>query len=266
MKTDAIKRVIDEGLSCVETTEQDVDAIMEYIHDATSTSPKYEGSTAYRGDSAAQQKKHRHIGISIKKTVLVTICIALMLAIAAQALGIPVWETIISWTRDKMMIDILSSGSAENHTRERAYTQAERTAWGDDVCDMIEETGRCPALPAWKPEAYEPVDYFYMDDGNGYVYVSAFYRDGGAKGLTLALEIFPSDPYAYGASIEWDGEQRREFEIDGITYYLVTNLDTNTAVWRHENVMYQLSAPLSFDTLERIIRSIRYNDEENSAY
>ena len=76
---------------------------------------------AYEIASDNQQKKPRHIGSSIKKTVLVAICMTLMLSVVAQALGIPVWEMVLSWTQEHLIVQVFyneSRGTFEDNNRQ----------------------------------------------------------------------------------------------------------------------------------------------------
>lgn len=198
-----------------------------------------------------------------RRIVAVAVCLALMLPVVAQAMGAPVWETFVSWTKEHLFIGISHTSNVEEQLNRESFSELERQVWGDDICKALEDIGYYPALPTWKPEGYEPFDFSYVDDGNGYAYVSASYSNGGNKTLTLALEILPPSSYEYGGSVELDEDQRKEFAADSTPHYFVSNIDTNTAVWQHENVLYQLSGSLEFDTLEEIVRSTQYNDKEN---
>lgn len=214
-------------------------------------------------ESVGESKTVRRCTWTTRKIVAVAACLTLMLPVVAQAMGAPVWETFVTWTKEHLFIGISHTGNVEEQLGRKGFSELERRIWGDDICKALEDTSHYPVLPTWKPEEYKPFDLFYTDDGNGYAYVSASYSDGGDKTLILALEILPPDSNEYGFSIERDEEQRKEFTVDGIQYYLVSNVDTNTAVWQYENVLYQLSGPLDFDTLEKIISSTHYNDKEN---
>lgn len=242
MKGSDIKRVIDEGLADMKMTEQSMDAVMRRIREA----------------------QEPHPGRARKMTAVVAIVLALLLlSVVAQAMGVPVWETFVAWTKEHLSIVILHTGNVEEQPGRERFSELERQTWGDDICKALEDTGHYPALPTWKPEEYEPLDLFCMDDESGYVYVSALYCDEDDNALNFMLEILSPDSHEYGLSVERDEEQRMEFTVDGTSYYLVSNLDTNTAVWQHENVMYQLSGPLSFDTLKKVISSIQYDDKES---
>lgn len=214
-------------------------------------------------ESVGEAKTVHKYTWTARKIVAATACLTLMIPVVAQAIGVPVWETFVTWTREHLFIGISHTVNVEEQLGQEGFSELERQIWGDDICKALENTGHYPALPAWKPEGYEPFDLFYMDDENGYAYVSASYSDGGDNPLILAVEILPPDSNEYRFSIEWDEKQRKELTIDGIQYHLVSNIGTNTAVWQYENVLYQLSGPLDFNTLEKIISSTHYNDKEN---
>lgn len=214
-------------------------------------------------ESVKESKPTHKCTWTTRRIVAAAACLTLMLPVVAQAMGAPVWETLVSWTKEHLFIGISHTGNVEEQLGRESFSELERQIWGDDICKALEDVGYYPALPTWKPEEYEPFDLFYMNDGNGYAYVSAQYCDEDENMLNLVLEILPYDSHEYEFSIERDEEQRKEFAADGTQYYLVSNLDTNTAVWQHENVLYQLSGSLEVDTLAEIICSTQYNDKEN---
>lgn len=207
----------------------------------------------------ASKAVHRHAWPK-KRIIAIAACAILMLPMIAQALGLPIWETIVSWTSEHLNINISQNQSDFERVDRKSYSQAERQVWGDELCDGFEDLGACPALPTWKPEGYSAFYCnFYIDDEDGYAFVNAVYQGKTDLDMTLTLEVFPSVPIEYTMSVERDEKQSKEFTIDAVQYYLVSNLDTNTAVWRYKNVTYQIAGPISFDDLEKMIRSIQYD-------
>lgn len=207
----------------------------------------------------ASKAVHRHAWPK-KRIIAIAACAILILPVIAQALGLPIWETIVSWTSEHLNIDISQNQVIDEVTERKDFSEQERKIWEDDTCEAFLSVGICPALPTWKPEGYLLFDLSsYRVEDEGYGFVNALYQNEDGKVLNMMLEILPSDSYEYGISVERDEKQSKEFIIDGIQYYLASNIDTNIAVWRYKNVIYQLSGPLSFDDLEKMIRSIQYD-------
>lgn len=245
MKSSDIKRVVDEGLADVKMTEQSMDAVMRRIREAENAGP-----------AASPKTRGRRVA---RRIIIAAICAILMLSVVSMALGVPIWEMLVVWTKEHLSIDVSHKGSVEEQVSREGFSEDERQTWGEKVCAAFEDMGVYPALPTWKPEGYDLYSILNMSDETGYAYADALYHDKDGKTLKLLLEILPSNPYEYGISIERDEAQSRVFTIDGTRYFLVSNLDTNTAAWMYGNVSYRLSGHQSFDTLEKMIRSIQYS-------
>lgn len=217
---------------------------------------------AYEIASDNQQKKPRHIGSSIKKTVLVAICMTLMLSVVAQALGIPVWEMVLSWTQEHLIVQVFyneSRGTFEDNNRQE-FTAPEKQTWGDDVCLAFRDLEFYPPLPRCKPEGLSLVDLFYMEDELGGLFVHTFYMDSRDNYLTFVVEKLPPEQYnaTYDLSIERDLLESQYKDIDGISYYYVTNNGENTFVWGYNDVIYTVYTSIPPETVWDMLESIQY--------
>ena len=150
MRTNDIKRVIDAGLANVETTQRDVDAIMEYIHES-------------------EYGKYPRRIVSARRIVLTVICVILMLATVAQAFGVSMWKMIVVWTRESLYINMMRDGDSDSGDigEKSAFSEAEREAWGASVCDVFADYNFFPHLPEWKPENLELESLTHTDYGYG---------------------------------------------------------------------------------------------------
>lgn len=221
---------------------------------------------AYEIASDNQQKKPRHIGSSIKKTVLVAVCMTLMLSVVAQALGIPVWEMIISWTNDHLIMTISHARNtitAPDYERQ-AFTHSERETWGDDICNAFDELHFYPALPTQKPSNLQLDDLFYTKDDIGRIYLSALFTAPDDNSLMLVVEKIPDEQYnpSYMLATERDLSSAKEIDIGGITYYYVTNLDTNSFVWQNNSTILSIFTSYDADIITKMLESIHTNIEE----
>lgn len=221
---------------------------------------------AYEIASNNQHKKPRHIGSSIKKTVLVAICMTLMLSVVAQALGIPVWETIVSWTRDHLILRISHTDNTipTSNSERSSFSQSEKETWGDDICNAFEELNFYPALPNQKPSNLKLDDLFYTIDDIGGIYLSALFTSTDDDSLILVVERIPDEQYdtTYTLATERDLSTSKEIDIDGITYYYVTNIDTISFTWQNDNAIFSIFTTYDADIIVKMLESIEINIEE----
>lgn len=206
---------------------------------------------------AAGEKRAPGRAHPARRAVALAACLLIALSALAQAMGAPIWQSLVRWTRDLLVIDVSSDGDAGARMVRTAYSEAERAAWGDEVCRALEEMGTCPPLPTWKGAGYELADLYNTGDESGYAYVDALYLDAAERALKLTLEVLPSDAHAYALGMELDGAQGETRTLDGTQYYFASNRDWNSVSWRYENVVYQIGGNLGFDELEKMVRSIR---------
>lgn len=218
---------------------------------------------AYEIVSDKLQKKPRHIGSSIKKTVLVAICITLMLSVVAQALGIPVWKTIVSWTKEIMLVDISYSGNTDETARNHSFSQDERLTWGDDVCNAFEEIGYCPSLPTFMPSNLSLDELLYFSEEEGVAYISALYSDSEGTTLKLVAEALPDDGFVNQIGNERDDSYTAIYEINGTTFYALSNFDRNSVSWYVNNMSIKITSIVDPETLKAMILSIPIYSEEN---
>lgn len=218
---------------------------------------------AYEIVSDKLQKKPRHIGSSIKKTVLAAICITLMLSVVAQALGIPVWKTIVSWTKEIMLVDISYSGNTDETARNHSFSQDERLTWGDDVCNAFEEIGYCPSLPTFMPSNLSLDELLYFSEEEGVAYISALYSDSEGTTLKLVAEALPDGGFVNQIGNERDDSYTAIYEINGTTFYALSNFDRNSVSWYVNNMSIKITSIVDPETLKAMILSIPIYSEEN---
>lgn len=249
MKTDDIKRIIDAGLSEVQTTERDVNAVMEYVLSAD----------AARRPSLSFRSK-------VVRAVLAAVLLVLLLSVAAQAFGIPVWRMIVSKTDEEYEIRIRKdeSGDVLPVLIKTEFTDGERKTWGEEVCSEFEKNGFCPVLPEWKPDRFEPEDIFVMTDEFGGAYASMLYygENGGRFKILVERMGDPEYFHNYVGGIEKDDNEVRMRSIDGIEYMYGTNIDRVWITWMYADLVYSITSTEDFDMCWKMIESMCYDQAD----
>lgn len=103
-----------------------------------------------------------------------------------------------------------------------------------------------------------------MNDDFGGVYVSALYTSTTGDSLTLIVEKISDEQYDtdYILSTERDLDDAQIFEINGINYYYVTNLDSNSFVWQNDNTIFGILTTYDVDVIKQMLESIHHDIEE----
>ena len=108
-------------------------------------------------------------------------------------------------------------------------------------------------LPTWIPEgySYDDIDELETDDMKMIRY---FFRGENEKEL-ISIFVF----YLYNdikINYEKDDSPVETFNKDGLTYYLMGNVNTNTFIWRNGSFECQVDGTVSRDELKQMIDSI----------
>lgn len=249
MKTDDIKRIIDAGLSEVQTTERDVNAVMEYVLSADSA----------RRPSLSFRSK-------VVRAVLAAVLLVLLLSVAAQAFGIPVWRMFLNKTDEEFEMRILKDEADGSFPLlvKMEFTDGERKAWGEEVCSEYEKNGFYPVLPEWKPDGFEPEDIFVMTDEFGGAYASMLYEGEDDRNFVITVERM-GDPeffHSYVGGIVSDENDAKARSIDGVEYMYGTNLDNTWITWMYADLMYTMFSTEDFDMCWKMIESMRYDQAD----
>ena len=249
MKTDDIKRIIDAGLSEVQTTERDVNAVMEYVLSAD----------AARRPSLSFRSK-------VVRAVLAAVLLVLLLSVAAQAFGIPVWRMFVSKTDEELEIRILKDEADGSFPLlvKTEFTDGERKAWGEEVCSEFEKNGFCPVLPEWKPDGFKLGQIFVMADEFDSAYGSVWFCGEDNRNITIVVERMADPEFFcnYVGGVESDENEAKVRIIDGVEYMYGTNLDNTWITWMYADLMYTMFSTEDFDMYWKMIESMRYDQAD----
>ena len=183
-----------------------------------------------------EPQRRKSFRFSAKTVAWAAVCLTLVFSLAAQALGMNVWGAIVSWTSELLVADISSTGEKNVLVQRDAFTAAERETWGDDVCNAFEELG------------------IYGDEETASV--NALYKGRDEKYLMLIVDKMPGSEYAYQANYEQDPGSLHTYEINGIPYYVISNMGSYGANWFVDNMALGISGSITLDDLEKMILSI----------
>lgn len=148
-----------------------------------------------------------------------------------------------------------SDGHRER-TMVNAFSAAEIAAWGEEICVPFNELGIYPDLPEYIPEGFVLDDPVWNVQKDKYSFIDFLYKNEEGKTLNIVIDIFDSGDFVASISVEFDYREFKEINLQGVTYYIGSNLSRNSAAWYDSEGFYVLSGDISMNELEKMVRSI----------
>ena len=213
--------------------------------------PEGEGQSLYpvRSDPETQSaptstKKIRRF--RPRKILVVATVLVLMFGsmLTAQAAGVDVFGAIGRWTEEKFHFEIAPT-SADGTTD---YTFREVSTEKGFSKNLI---------PTWYPEGFEA---FEPEDNNIEDYVNSVYcqyinKEENRSYLAIVSQYY--DPSSIESTVyEKDETEVEIYEHDGKNFYIMSNLDSETATWSDGTFKIDIVGQLTVDEIKQIIDSI----------
>lgn len=213
--------------------------------------PEGEGQSLYpvRSDPETQPaptptKKSRRF--RPRKILVVAAVLVLMFGsmLTAQAAGVDVFGAIGRWTEEKFHFEIAPT-SADGTTD---YTFREVSTERGFSKNLI---------PTWYPEgfeAFEPEDNSIEDYVNS-VYCQYINKEENRSYLAMVSQYYDSSSIE-STVYEKDETEVEIYEHNGKNFYIMSNLDSETATWSDGTFKIDIVGQLTVDEIKQIIDSI----------
>lgn len=201
---------------------------------------------SYPKNRSASTPKKTSRRSSFRKVITAIIIIALMFGVmlTAQSAGIDVFGAIGRWTEETFHFELSSTktdGSVDHTFQE-----------------VISKKGLPKSLvPTWFPEGFkpsEPID----DSVEGYVdsiYCEYFNAERNKAYFVMVSRYYNSEAMA-ATVYEKDSTQVEIYQNDRRSFYIMSNLDSMTAVWTDGTISIDITGQLEADQIKHIIDSI----------
>ncbi len=151
---------------------------------------------------------------------------------------------VASWTKDTFWFD---------HTEQTTYSKQPNNIYSNLGIFFDSERLTPDMLPTYLPDGYT----FDLQEGyetEQIKFLTLFYT-GETEDLFLSLNIV----YFYeniNTPYEKDSSDITIYQKNGIDYYIMGNLNTNTAIWKNNSFEFQIDGTISREELTKIIDSI----------
>ncbi|NLV23089.1 MAG: DUF4367 domain-containing protein [Syntrophomonadaceae bacterium] len=183
------------------------------------------------------------------RLVAATVVIMLSCMIAAQAFGLDVFGAIARWTEETFHF---GTSAQSDQTDE---SQAEEDYEYGSLQEALETNGISElAAPNWYPTGFE-LNEIGVFPTPPTIKLQATYQNG-EKFIFVTIRQFASPEDANSGTFEKDNATVILFECNGITHYIMSNIDQATATWINQNLMCSISGDLSEDDLKDMIKSV----------
>ena len=120
----------------------------------------------------------------------------------------------------------------------------------------VSERTDLPVIPTWFPEDTKLVGSISVVEQIGMVRLQGTFENNQGQ-FTIRIQIYDSIPAKYDGTYQIDSNSSELYEVAGITYYLMSNNDTNSVAWLIGVVEGHIQGNVSFDELKKMVDSIQ---------
>lgn len=161
-------------------------------------------------------------------------------SVTAKAFGIDVWKAVIQWTQETFHFGEWGNSNSNSNMQysslQEALEQGGATAW---------------LAPTWAPETFKIVDITVNQTPLQKIY-RAQYANGDQELIVTVREYLYDKPLY----VEQSEGLIEEYEVNGITYYLFSDINVVKAVWINGSYECNIMGNVTIDELKLMIDSI----------
>lgn len=201
--------------------------------------------------SRISARGRRRLGRVASFAAAIAILLGLM-TVTAYAMGYDLWGVIAQWTKDTFTF--VSASKANNAENMDTETSKEEYA---DLQTALDAYGITALLaPRWIPDGFriESVIIDELPDESSTSFHACYRRN--EKILAIQINMYSDLNDVTYTSWQKDDVDIVSTEIQGCTFYLMTNADRKCAIWANGPFECNISGDISSDELSKMIKSI----------
>ena len=161
-------------------------------------------------------------------------------SVTAKAFGVDVWKAVIQWTQETFHFG--EWGDSNSKDRLPYSSLQEALTKGNTPASLV---------PTWFPEEFALVDIMTSQTPMQKTY-RAKYEKGNQDLIITVREYLNGEPHY----VEQSEDLVEEYTVEGITYYLFSNLDNAKAVWITGTFECYISGNVTIQEVKQMIDSI----------
>lgn len=272
MSTEELERLLYQDVVSSRMSEPDptyIKAIMEVIEKREAQAPAdpladldveaawHVFQADYQGRADAFESAYSHDGSShhpnqiikpkktarwpkVLRTAAIVAAILVALGSAASALGFNVFQAVASWTAEVF-------GFAERDVVQQDPFQ--------ELRNTVAVETNLPVIPKWAPENTRSVAAITSSElSYGTKIQEVFETEKGSFYIVVYIYYEPREEST--VTYQKDENEMIEYQVNGITHYVMNNNGNATAAWSNENIEVQIQGALSTEDLIQMVKSI----------
>lgn len=178
-----------------------------------------------------------------KNIAAVFICLIMIASFSQTTIAKNLLSSVASWSQETFWFE--PTGSPHNDTSANIDIDLQNIFSFTSIPSNL--------LPKWMPENYSKISEDTIETSYLKMY-DAIYKDT-TNNLSMSITV----TYLYkdvSLTYEKDASNVDLYQKNGITYYIMSNLNSNTAIWRNGSFECQIDGTLSREDLKKMIDSI----------
>lgn len=193
-------------------------------------------------DNIIPMKARRRMPRWVRGLVATAAVLAILFtgSVTAKAFGFNVWKAVIQWTQETFHF---GNGDNSNINNGLAYASLQEAL----------EKGKIdtPLAPTWLPDGYELVDITVKQTPQKKTYKAKYINVEQTLIITVQDHLNKNPVF-----VEQSEGLVEEYQVSGITYYLVENNEQVQAAWILDSYECGISGKVTIDELKLMINSI----------
>lgn len=131
--------------------------------------------------------------------------------------------------------------------------------YGQDVFEFmrleVATWSETPAVPKWAPEGTEQSGEIEVAESSRGVRIMGAFIDNKQE-FTILISVYHTIPNEFPGTYQKDSEMVQEYEVGGITHYIVGNNENISVMWTNGNIEGHIQGALSIGEAQEMIDSI----------
>ncbi len=177
----------------------------------------------------------------------------LMLSLAAQAMGLRVWNYVFGWDDEQLKIEVRGDKQDDSGIQASMPPGYDK---GDEFRKALIEHEMYPRLPAFVPEGFVLDRVITQEDDDGTIFVSAQYKNGEHVLMFYAEKVVLDENAVMSIFAEKDEGEMEIIEKGGLQFFLYTNLSHAVLDWFERPYMMGISGEISREDMREMVNSM----------
>lgn len=202
-----------------------------------------DGSTASGNRSGGASPAKRRPIRRMVVTLAAAMALLFALMIGAQAAGMDIFGSLARWTDEHFFFIFSSEGTAQNIENQDLFRQT-----------LKEYELPTELAPSWYPDGFTAKDPEVWTDEFGSAVNIAFSNEDGKIFVVSINKYYEIENQAF--PFEKDTDPMGTYTSHNRTFYIMSNVNSITAVWAGDDLVVNISGTLSVDEVKKMINSM----------